>query len=322
MTDQPGGGPPVDSSDRPPETRGVVLRDEGSHVIVDLCGEEVACVIRKRLRRGAGKRRKAVVVGDQVEVEYSGDGAAIAKVEPRRTSISRRNPSQPRREQILVANVDAVLIVASAARPAPVPALIDRFLVAIESRGLEPGIVINKTDLDPEGSWEQWGAIYRDLGYRVLPVSATDATGLEEVRAFLANKTTSLLGQSGVGKSTLANALDPTLTLRTGGLHEGTGKGTHTTTTVSLLRLPWGGYLVDTPGIREFGLWNMELADVGIWFREIAARTDACRFNDCLHAREPGCAVLAALEEGEIDRSRHESYLRILETLRESTPEF
>ena len=212
---------------------GVVLRDEGSFLIVDLGGEEQACVLRKTLRRKAGKRRKAVAVGDRVTVEFSGEGAAITAVAPRRTTLSRPDPGHPRREQILVANVDAVLVVASAQRPALTSGLIDRFLVAVESRGLGVAIAINKIDLDPEHSYAAIASVYRDLGYDVFDVSATTDAGLEDVREFLRDRTTSMLGHSGVGKSTLANALDPSLTLRIGPVQEQSGKGTHTTTTVS-----------------------------------------------------------------------------------------
>jgi ribosome biogenesis GTPase len=142
------------------------------------------------------------------------------------------------------------------------------------------------------------------------------------LRSFLREHTTSLLGHSGVGKSSLLNVLDPSLKLRTGDVHDGTGKGMHTTTTVSLLRLPWGGYLVDTPGIRAFGLWNMEPEDVGYWFPEMRERMPDCRFKNCLHDNEPGCAVKAAVEAGEIQRWRYESFLRIVEGLREETPEY
>jgi len=297
---------------------GVVLRDEGSYVIVDLSGEETSCVIRKSLRYRTGRRRKPVVVGDRVTVEFSGEGAAIAAVAARTSSISRRDPSHAHREQILVANVDAVLVVASARSPNLVPGIIDRFLVAAESRGLMAGIAINKIDLDVEGDYLPVAEVYRDLGYPVIATSAETGDGLQGVRDFLVNRTTTLLGHSGVGKSSLANALDPALQLRIGDVHAATGRGMHTTTTVSLLRLPWGGYLVDTPGIREFGLWNMELANVGVWFPEIARHSDDCRFNDCLHETEPGCAVKAALEQGGIVPWRYESYLRILESLRDS----
>ncbi|MHC4848115.1 MAG: ribosome small subunit-dependent GTPase A [Planctomycetota bacterium] len=298
---------------------GVVIRDEGNLVHVDLPGESepVACVIRKTLRRTTGKRSKAVVVGDRVSVEFSGEGAAVVAVKERRTTLSRPDPLRKHREHIIVANIDAVLIVVSVREPELVPGLIDRFLVAVESRGLEAGIAFNKTDLDPNGVWRNQAALYRRLGYAAIEVSAESGDGLEEVREFLRDKTTSLLGHSGVGKSSLANALDPSLALRVGEVRERSGKGQHTTTTVSLLPLPWGGYLVDTPGIREFGIWNMELNDVAVWFRDLAPFVDSCRFNDCLHEREPNCAVHAALDRGEIQSWRYDSYLRILESMRE-----
>jgi ribosome biogenesis GTPase len=298
---------------------GVVIRDEGGLVHVDIPGEDapVACIVRKTLRKSTGKRRKAVVVGDRVDVEWSGEGAAVMAVHERTSTLSRPDPLRKHREHIIVANIDAVLIVVSVREPDLVPGLIDRFLVAVESRGLEAGIAFNKIDLDPEGEWRKEASLYRELGYPVLELSAVDGAGLDAVRDFLRDKTTSLLGHSGVGKSSLANALDPSLELRIGDVRERSGKGQHTTTTVSLLPLPWGGYLVDTPGIREFGLWNMKLDDVAIWFRDLAPFVDQCRFNDCLHEREPDCSVRAALERGEIESWRYDSYLRILASMRE-----
>jgi ribosome biogenesis GTPase len=303
--------------------RGVVLRDEGSQLVVDVDGMEVACVVRKSLRRKAGRFRKAVAVGDRVRLETSADGVAIVAVEPRRSYISRHDPGQRRKEQILVANLDAVLVVASARQPDLAPGLIDRFLVEAESRELEVGIAINKIDLDPERTYGPVAEVYRGLGYEVIEVSATTGAALESVRGFLASHTTTLLGHSGVGKSSLANALDESLDLRTADVHAPSGQGAHTTTTVSLLRLPWGdgGYLVDTPGIREFGLWRMEPSEVGHWFRDLARHLGACRFNDCLHETEPGCAVKAALEGGQIAAWRYESYLRILQSVRDETPD-
>jgi len=294
---------------------GVVLSDQGSRVIVDVGGEELACVIRKSLRRG--KRRKVVAPGDVVDIEGSAEGYAIVKVHDRRSLISRRDPSHKHREQILVANLDAVLIVVAAKDPDLVPGLIDRFLVAAESRELEVGIAINKIDLDESGSYEPVAQVYRDLGYDVLAVSAETGSGIEAVREFLKGQATSMLGHSGVGKSSLANALDPDLHLRVAPVNAASGLGTHTTSAVSLLRLGWGGYLVDTPGIREFGLWRLELRDLGFCFREIAAIAPDCRFSDCLHEREPDCAVKAAVEEGRMVRWRFDSYLRILASLRE-----
>jgi ribosome biogenesis GTPase len=294
--------------------KGVVLRHDGSTVAVDLGGEEVACTVPKALRRAAGKG-KAVVVGDRVEVERTSSGASIVSVEPRDTVVSRPDPGDARRELVVVANVDTVLVVTSARDPDLAPGLIDRFLIAAESRGLVVGLAINKIDLDAEKAYGPVAGVYRDLGYPVLETSSATGEGIPAVREFLANRTTTMLGHSGVGKSSLANALDPSLRLRTAEVHAATRKGVHTTTTVSLLRLPWGGYLVDTPGIREFGLWNMEPSDLGVWFREFAKQLDQCRFNDCLHDTEPGCAVKAAVRSGTIPQWRHDSYLRILRSI-------
>jgi len=301
--------------------KGTVLRDMGNSVVVDVGGEELTCTIRKRLRHDARgcRETKPVVVGDLVLLERTADaaGAVITSVEPRRCAISRPVPGQPRREQVLVANLDAVLIVASTRRPAFTPGVVDRFLVAAESRGLEAGIAINKIDLDPEASYAPFAAGYRKLGYRVMETSAARAEGLDGVRRFLGGKTTTLLGHSGVGKSSLANALDSSLNLHTREVHTRSGQGVHTTTTIALLRLPWGGHLVDTPGIREFGLWKMEPEELSHHFRELAAYAGGCRFKDCGHDHEPGCAVIRAVELGEIASWRYESYLRILADLRE-----
>jgi len=299
--------------------QGVVIRDEGNVVLVDIPGEAelVPCSIRKTLRRKTGKRAKPVVVGDRVDVEFSEEGgAAVSAVQPRHSRLSRPDPMHRHREHIIVANIDAVLIVVSVREPDLAPALIDRFLIAVESRELEAGIILNKVDLDPDRGFESVAQTYRDLGYPVFCVSAETGESVTDVRDFLHDKTTTLLGHSGVGKSSLANALDPSLELRIGAVSEGTGRGQHTTTSVSLLPLPWGGYLVDTPGIREFGLWEMEERDIGHWFRDFEPLVHDCKFNDCLHENEPQCAVKAAVERGEVPRWRYDSYLRILESLR------
>jgi len=302
--------------------KGVVLRDMGSSVVVDLGGEELACTVRKSLRHraGIGDGTKPVVAGDRVLVERTEVSCVITSVEPRRRVLSRPVPGQHHREQILVANLDAVLVVASASRPAFTPGVVDRFLVAAESRGLVAGIVINKIDLAGEGSYTSFAAGYRALGYCVMETSALRAEGLAAVRDFLGGRTTTLLGHSGVGKSSLANALDPLLELHTRQVHAGSGQGMHTTTTIALLRLPWsgGGYLVDTPGIREFGLWDLEPRELSQYFRELAQRAAACRFHDCRHDHEPDCAVKEALAREEIAAWRYESYLRLLADLREA----
>ncbi len=297
---------------------GIVLRHEGGVVIVDLGGDEVRAVVRKALKRAAG-RRKAVVVGDRVDVERGGEaeGAVVVGVHARRTELSRPDPGNPRKEHVLVANVDDVLVVAAARRPEFSAGIVDRFLAAAQLRGMDAALVINKIDLDPTGAYRTAAQRYRELGYTVLEVSAQTGDGIEDVRALLKDHVTTLLGHSGVGKSSIANRLDPALSLRTGEVHESSGQGMHTTTTIALLRLPWGGYLVDTPGIRAFGLWDVGERDLGSGFREIAARANDCRFNDCLHEKEPSCAVKAAVESGAIDPVRYKSYLRILQTLRE-----
>jgi len=291
---------------------GVVLRHEGGAVVVDVGGEEVRCAVRKSLRRDGAK---GVAVGDRVTVESSGGGLAIASVGERRGMVARPDPSNPRREQVIVANVDLALVVAAVARPELTPGLIDRFLVALDARGIEAVIVATKTDLGVDAEEARLLEVYRAIGYRLLPVSVVDGSGVEALRELLRGRTTVMLGHSGVGKSSLANALHPSLALRVGAVDESTGLGVHTTTTVSLLRLPWGGYLVDTPGIREFGLVRVPPSDLRHHFRDLAAVGGRCRFNDCLHRREPGCAVKEAVASGAIAAWRHDSYLRLLAEL-------
>lgn len=293
---------------------GVILRHEGGVVIVDVGGREVPCVVRKSMRR---EDRKGVTVGDRVHVEMEGDGAVVVGLEPRRSAIARTDPSRPRRELVLVANVDLALIVASTRTPPLTPGLIDRFLVASDRQSIGAAIAITKIDLDPERSYAPFAAVYRSLGYPVLEVCAATGAGIDQVALLLKDRTTVLLGHSGVGKSSLANHIDPTLRLRVGEVNRASGLGIHTTTTVSLLRLPGGGYLVDTPGIREFGLREVPAGEVAQGYREIAQRAGECRFNDCLHVSEPACAVKAAVASGLIASWRYDSYLRVVAEMRQ-----
>ncbi|MGQ0613790.1 MAG: ribosome small subunit-dependent GTPase A [Planctomycetaceae bacterium] len=293
---------------------GVVLRHEGRCVVVDLGGEEVACTLRKTLKRARGS--KAVAVGDRVTVEREGEVGAVTGVEERRSELARPDPSRPRHKQVIAANVDLLLVVASAAEPSPVTGLIDRFLVAGAHMGIETALLLNKVDLDPGQTRAEFRDAYAEAGLRVLETSAVARTGLEELKALLTGRTTTLAGHSGVGKSSLANALDPSLRIRTAEVQERSGKGVHTTTTASLLRLPWGGYLVDTPGIREFGLWGMEARDLGACFPEIAARASSCRFQDCLHDKEPECAVKEACGASDFPEWRYASYRTLLDEIR------
>ncbi len=289
----------------------VVARFGARLVVEDDAGYLHHCTSRRKLAD--------LVCGDFVKWHMDDRGDCIVQErEPRRTELAR--PDNHGRKKAIAANIDRILIVTSP-RPAFNPGLVDRYLVAAEVLGIEPVILLNKADLLDDASRREIASLldeYRHLGYTVLETSVKDGTGLDALADLLRDHTSIFVGQSGVGKSSLVNALLPDADARIGAISEATGKGTHTTTTAWLYHLPDGsGAVIDSPGIREFGLWNIEPRQVAEGFREFREPAQACRFRDCLHRREPGCAVRTAVEEGRISPRRYESYLRILETLEE-----
>lgn len=291
--------------------RGTVRRAAGGVYEVELeSGEVVSAVMRGRLKleERTGDR---VVAGDRVEVEVHPDGtAAIEAVEERRTELARRAPGQgARRAKVIVANVDQVVVVFAAAHPEPRLRMLDRFLVLAESNELAAVVVVNKIDLvDPESTRAEF-AIYEAAGYPMIYTSVETGEGLAELEARLCGRTSVLTGPSGVGKSSLLNAIDPGFGLRTGEVSAAVRKGRHTTVTAELLPLECGGYVADTPGLREVGLWGIPAEELDHYFPEFRAYLGECRFGfGCSHTHEPGCAVRAAVEAGEISEERYESY--------------
>jgi ribosome biogenesis GTPase len=296
-----------------PDARGCVVRLEG--------GEELWCAVRGKVHL-AGQARSAtttLAVGDRVEVERPAKGQGrVVEVLARRGVLSRPDPHRVRRQALLAANVDRVVAVVSAAEPDFAPGLVDRVLTAAEWSCIEALIVVNKRDLvarEPEEA-----AVYRRIGYPVLFASATTGEGVPEVRAALSGRTSVVTGHSGVGKTSLLNAVEPGLGLRVGEVNPVTRRGTHTTTAATLVDLRGGGAVIDTPGIREFGLYNVPARELTWLFRDLAAVAPRCRFKDCLHLQEPGCAMPAALAAGEVARFRFDSYLRLLETASDVKP--
>lgn len=280
-------------------------------------GERVyTCKARTRLIESDTGESKPLVVGDRVEFQATADDEGVVeRVLPRRTKLSRRSPRGVHTEHVIAANVDQVLIVASVRRPALTPGIIDRYIIAGEAGGLDIIVCINKVDLAEDPSeYDEVARIYRDMDYPVLVTSAETGAGLDELKVWLEGKSTVVAGHSGVGKSSLLNAVQPGLRLRTGDVET---KGRHTTTWASLLKLDIGGYVVDTPGIREFALWDIQKAEVAQFFPQMWEISHDCRMPDCLHDHEPGCAVKAAVESGEFPEGRYYSYLRILETIDE-----
>ena len=284
---------------------------------VDAEGRSYLCQARGRLVDSDTGESKPLVVGDRVVLTLTGaDEAVIEKVLPRRTKLSRGSPRGARTEHVIAANVDRLLIVASVRLPPLTAGLIDRCLIAGHVGGLEPVICINKTDLaEDEAEYNDAARLYGELDYQVLLTSVATGMGLDALKEALRDRSTVLAGHSGVGKSSLLNAIQPGLKLRTGPVDV---KGRHVTSSVSLLRLDFGGYVMDTPGIREFTLWDIQKRDVEQFFQRIWELSRDCRLPDCIHVHEPGCAVKAAVERGELPESRYGSYLRILESIEET----
>ncbi len=268
------------------------------------------CSLRGRAKRDAGER---VAVGDLVTLEQLEDGSCrITEVLPRHSRLSRHSMAK-RREQVLAANVDQVAAVFSLARPDPDVRLLDRLLAVAELHDLPAIIVMNKADLTVDVGVPPEIAAYSEIGYPVLPTCAKTGAGIDDLQEKLAGRITVFTGPSGVGKSSILNAILPDLDLRVGSVGERSGKGKHTTSAGLLIPLPGGGYLADTPGIQYFEPAGVDPVDLAHAFREFRPLVDHCRFSNCRHRSEPGCAVHDAVGEGAVRRHRHESYLSLLE---------
>jgi ribosome biogenesis GTPase len=253
-------------------------------------------------------------LGDRVEVTATMPGeGAIESIEPRRTKLARKSPKGGGWfEQIIVANIDLVLVTFAVASPEPHVRMIDRFLVVAEENGIEAAIIANKCDLADDHARHVF-SVYEKVGYPVLYTSAADGEGIEDVRRLIQGKISAFSGPSGVGKSSLLNAIQPGLALRTGAVSGAVNKGQHTTVAAELIPLHEGGWVADTPGIRELGLYQIPPEEVEWCFREFRPYLDDCAFANCTHDHEPDCAIRAAVERHEISAERHESYLKLYE---------
>jgi ribosome biogenesis GTPase len=294
---------------------GVVTAVFGPLIRVQLEQEALILPFRRRLRWGGDPRDKRLVVGDRVLCEGKAPDLVVTVVEPRHTTLHRRSPGE-RRPRVIAANVDQAVVVMAAVAPEPNPRLLDRLLVACHHAGIEPVVCINKVDQGTSGV-EGWIGDYKDAGYAVYLVSARTARGMGNVKRTVAGRTTLFCGPSGVGKSAILNAIHPGYRLREGSISDATGKGRHTTTTAQLLALPGGGFVVDTPGLREFGFWDLQVAGLASCFPDIARLAPRCELRDCGHDTEPGCAVRTAAEEGRLSSRRYTSYLKLRRELAE-----
>ena len=290
------------------DSQGVVLSCTGGRYRVHAPGGVLEATLRGRLKLG----QEQVLVGDVVTVHRHADGAAtIENVRERRSTLRRRTPGRAHGVRYVAANLEQVIVVGAACTPDWDPHLIDRFIAVAAANALPVVMVINKCDLVEDAA--PLSEPYRPTGYRLVYSSVPVRRGLEELRDLLAGRVSLLTGPTGVGKSSLLNALQPGLRLRTGVVSARSRAGRHTTVAAEMHPFAYGGFVVDTPGLRDVGLWGLEPQEVGAAFVEFADHATGCRFDDCRHLREPGCAVVAAVERGEIARSRLDSYRRMLE---------
>lgn len=296
--------------------RGVVVAMRGLFADVD-DGERIwSCTIRRVLRTRLIEERHPVTVGDRVCFRIEADQKGVERegvietVEPRRAELRRRTG---RRIHTIVANVDQVIIVSAADQPPLRPHLIDRYIVSSLAGRMTPVICLNKVDLDANGAARSILKRYGDLGYRAISTSVTAGSGIDEMRDVLAGKESVMAGQSGVGKSSLLNAVQPGLQLKVGDINEQLSRGRHTTTTATLIRLKMGGYVVDTPGVRSFDLTVIDRGEFEAYFEEFIEHVKHCKYPDCTHIHEDGCAVQDAVNRGDIFRERYDSYVKMFE---------
>lgn len=297
-----------------PLMRGRVFKSTGSRYEVQLEDDsKINCRIKGKLRLAGIKSTSPVAVGDYVDVEVQPDGEGlITAIEERHNHIVRRSVNLSKQTQVIAANLDQAILVVTLAYPVTYPRFIDRFLVTAEAYDIPAIVVFNKVDLYDEATLEDlafYTQVYLDIGYQVLHTSATGNLGLDDFKALLAGKTSLISGHSGVGKSTLINCVEPGLDLRTARISDTHRQGQHTTTFAEMFSLSFGGAIIDTPGIRGFGLVDMSREEIGDYFPEIFRLKEQCRFNNCMHLEEPGCAVKEALDNHKLAFTRYESYL-------------
>ncbi|MES2276948.1 MAG: ribosome small subunit-dependent GTPase A [Bacteroidota bacterium] len=297
--------------------QGLIIKSTGSWYQVQTPdGRRIEARIKGKFRIKGMTTTNPLAVGDQVDFEFEpgSDNAVINHLHPRKNYIIRKSINLSKQAQIIAANLDQAFLVVTLASPRTSLGFIDRFLVTAEAYDIPAVLVYNKLDLFSDEGLEiltEHKSIYERIGYPCYEVSALEGTNIDLITKLISNKTTLFSGHSGVGKSSLINALLPDLAIRTGEVSDWSDKGMHTTTFAEMHELPGGGFIVDTPGIRELGVIDIEKGELGHFFPEMRQRMNQCRFNNCRHINEPGCSIIVAVEEGDIEISRYESYLSI-----------
>jgi ribosome biogenesis GTPase len=298
---------------------GIVVKSTGSwYEVMKPSGEIINCRLKGKFRLQGLKHTNPVTVGDKInyEMEPNSENGVIFSIEPRKNYIIRKSSNLSKQTHIIASNIDQAILMVTIAFPTTSLGFIDRFLVTAEAYHIPTTIIFNKVDLCTNGLedvlQETIDLYHKKVGYDYLKTSVNDKIGLDEVKVLLQNKTTLVAGHSGVGKSSLLNAIEPNLDLRTGIISKTSFNGQHTTTFAQMHPLSFGGFIIDTPGIREFGVVDLNNAELSHYFKEMKPFIGKCKFNNCQHIHEPQCAVLEALEAGQIPAERYQSYLSIM----------
>lgn len=303
--------------------KGLVYKSTGSwYVVKDESGRLYNARVKGKFKIDDDiTSTNPVTVGDEIEIEMedSGDGSVIiTQIHNRKNYINRQSPANKYQHHIIAANVDQALLICTLKEPRTSQGFIDRFLVAAEAYHIPAILLFNKSDIyrkKETEKFEAWKEMYEAIGYKVLLASIEKKEGLEDIQEIIQHKTTLISGHSGVGKSSFINFLIPSFALKTQEVSGWSGKGMHTTTFAEMFDIPGGGRIIDTPGIREFGIVDISRQELSHYFPEMREMISDCQFNNCLHMNEPGCAVKAAVEEGRIHVDRYVSYCTILESI-------